>query len=40
MSTKTHLKGDFDLYGFLDLAVLFIEDTWHDVQKGSGYILS
>ena len=37
---KTHLKGAFVLSGILDLAFLFIEEIWHDVQKGSGYILS
>ena len=36
---KTHLKGAFCLIGFLDLAFLFIEEIWHDWQKGSGYIL-
>ena len=36
---KTHLKGDFGLSGILDLAFLFMEEIWHDVQKGSEYIL-
>ena len=40
ISIKTHLKGAFGLSGILDLAFLFIEEIWHDVQKGSGYILS
>ena len=40
MSIKTHLKGDFGFSGVLDPAFLFIEEIWHDVQKGSGYILS
>ena len=38
--TKTHLKGDFDLSEILDLAFLFVEEIWHDVQKWSGSILS
>ena len=37
---KTHLKGDFGLSGILDLAFFFIEEIWHDLQKGYGYILS
>ena len=37
---KTHLKGVFGLSGILELAFLFIENIWHYVQKGSGYILS
>ena len=40
ISIKTHLKGAFGFSGILDLAFLFIEEIWHDVQKGSGYILS
>ena len=40
ISTKTHLKGAFGLNGILDLDFLFIEEILHDVQKGSGYILS
>ena len=40
ISIKTHLKGAFGLSGILDLAFLFIEAIWHDVQKGSGSILS
>ena len=40
ISIKTYFKGDFGLSGILDLAFLFIEEIWHDVQKGSGYILS
>ena len=37
---KNHLKGDFGFNGSLDLAFLFIEDIFHEVQKGSGSILS
>ena len=37
---KTHLKGAFGFSGILDLAFLSVEEIWHDVQKGSGYILS
>ena len=40
ISIKTHLKGAFGFSGILDLAFLFIEDIWHEVQKGSGSILS
>ena len=40
ISIKTHLKGDFGFSRFSDLAFLFIEIILHDVQKGSGYILS
>ena len=40
ISIKTHLKGAFGLSGIFDLAFLFIEEIWHDVQKGSGSILS
>ena len=39
ISIKTHLKGDFGFSGILDLSFLFIEEVWHDVQKGSGYII-
>ena len=39
MSIKTHLKADLGFNEFLYLAFLFIEEIWHDVQKGSGYIL-
>ena len=37
---KTHLKVVFGFNGVLDLAFLFIEDIWHYVPKGSGYIPS
>ena len=37
---KNHLKGTFGFSGILYLAFLFIEEIWHDVQKGSGSILS
>ena len=40
MSIKTHLKGYLGFSGILDLAFLFIEEIWHDVKKGYGYILS
>ena len=40
ISIKTHLKGAFGFIVILDLAFLFIEEIWHEVQKGSGYILS
>ena len=40
ISIKAYLKGAFGFSGFLDLAFLFVEYIWHDVQKGSGYILS
>ena len=40
ISIKPHLNGAFGLSGILDLAFLFIEEIWHDVQKGSGSILS
>ena len=40
ISIKTHLKGDFGFSGILDLAFFFIEEICHEVQKGSGYILS
>ena len=39
ISIKTHLKGAFGFSGILELAFLFIEDIWHDMQKGSGSIL-
>ena len=37
---KTHLKDDLGFSGFLDLTFLFIEEIWHEVQKGSRYIIS
>ena len=40
MSIKTHVMGAFGFSGFLYLAFLFMEEIWHDVQKGSGFILS
>ena len=40
ISIKTHLKGSFGFSRILDLAFLFIEEIWHDVQKGYGSILS
>ena len=40
ISIKTHLKGAFGFSGILDLAFLFIEDIWHEMQKGSRSILS
>ena len=40
ISIKTHLKGAFGFSGILDLAFLFIEEFFHEVQKGSGSILS
>ena len=40
ISIKPHLKGAFGFNGSLDLAFLFIEEILHEVQKGSGYILS
>ena len=40
MSIKTHLKGASGLIGILDPAFFFIEEILHDVQKGSGSILS
>ena len=40
ISIKTHLKGAFGFSGSLDLAFLFIEEILHEMQKGSGYILS
>ena len=33
------MKGDFGLSGILDLALLFIEEFLHEVQRGSGSIL-
>ena len=38
MSIKPHLKGDFGFNGLLDPAFLFMEEIFHDVQKGSEYI--
>ena len=40
ISIKTHLKGAFGFSGILDLAFLFIEEIWQEVQKGSGSFLS
>ena len=40
ISIKTHLKDAFGLSVILDLAFLFIENISHEVQKGSGSILS
>ena len=40
ISIKTHLKGAFGFSGILDLAFLFIKEILHEVQKGSGFILS
>ena len=40
LSIKTHLKGAFGFSGILDLAFLFIEENFYEVQKGSGFILS
>ena len=40
ISIKTHLKGAFGFSGILDLAFLFIEEILHEVQKGSGSVLS
>ena len=40
ISIKTYLKGAFGFSGILDLAFLFIEEILHEVQKGSGSILS
>ena len=40
ISLKTHLKGAFGFSGSLDLACLFIEEIFHEVQKGSGSIIS
>ena len=34
------MQGAFSFNGVLDQAFLFVEDIWHDVQKGSGSILS
>ena len=39
ISIKTHLRGNFDLSRFSDLAFLFIQEIWHDVQRGYGSIL-
>ena len=35
ISIKTHLKGAFGFNGSLDLAFLFIEEIFHEVQKRS-----
>ena len=40
ISIKNHFWGNFGFNGFLDQAFLFVEAIWHDVQKGSWYILS
>ena len=40
ISVKTHLEGAFVFSGILDLEFLFIEEILHEVQKGSGSILS
>ena len=40
IAIKPHLKGAFGFNGFLDLEFLFMEEIWHDVQKGSWSILS
>ena len=40
ISIKNHLKSDFSFSGLLDPAFLFIEEILHEVQKGSGSILS
>ena len=40
MSIKTNLKVDFCFNEFLDIAIFFMEEICHDVQKGSGYIPS
>ena len=40
ISIKNHLKGAFGFNGILDPALLFIEYILHEVQKGSGSILS
>ena len=34
------MKGAIGFNGFLDLAFLFMEEIWHDVQKGYGSIIS
>ena len=39
ISIKTHLEGAFGFSGILDLAFLFVEEIWHYVKKGSGYVL-
>ena len=36
---KTHLKSAFGFNGLLDLSFLFMDEIWHDVQKGYEYIL-
>ena len=40
ISIKTHFKGAFGFSGSLDLSFLFIEEILHEVQKGSGSIIS
>ena len=40
VSRKIHLKGAFGFNGILDLTFLFIEKKLHDVQQGSGSMLS
>ena len=40
ISIKTRLKGTFGFSTFLDLAFLFMEEIWRNVQKGYGSILS
>ena len=37
---KTHLKSAFGFSGSFDLGFLFIEEILHEMQKGSGSILS
>ena len=36
---NTHLQGDLDFRGVLDLSFEFIVHIWHDVHNGSEYIL-
>ena len=38
-SIKTHLKRSYGINGVLDIDFLLMEDIWHDVKKGSGYII-
>ena len=38
--TDTHLKGLLGFGGVFDIGFLFIVEIWHDVKKGSGYILN